>query len=420
MKMPVEPTAAERILALALSGIKRIESGTETLDDFLDFQLGEEAIYRRTLTDLLMHFYRRRRGLERILHTFCNKRPDQDLERVLLVVGAQIMFQSGIAPESAINVAVEYLKKRFDVKVANFGNAVLRRWLCEGESILSKLAPADYLPENILKRWRKRYSKAEVNCLGELFICGRRGVSYRILPGRMVPRESWESVVAKDFASEYEFRHCCGTSGEWEIIYNRLQSGEIYVQDPATSLAPSGLPVVISGRVLELCAAPGGKSLMIAERLCDGSLTTVDNTEKRLDRLRQNLNTYGVSANIICADAKDLTMIDGDFDVVVMDVPCSNTGVFCGRPDALWRFTEADLKRTAMEQWRILKSASTKVAVGGVLLYSTCSLEPEEDENLLADFLRISPGWELVWSRRLLPTPAYDGAYAALLRRCND
>ena len=194
-----------------------------------------------------------------------------------------------------------------------------------------------------------------------------------------------------------------------------LRRGNIYIQDPAASLAPS-LPD-FSGvrRILDLCAAPGGKSLMFAEQMEAGApLEAADRSERRQRLTADNFRRRGLNFPVVTAERHE---VEGVYDLVLADVPCSNTGVFRRRPDALWRFNSSELARILRLQEEILTAAARRVAPGGQLVYSTCSIELEENAHPEERYLSGRPEFRKVSSRQILPSVEADGAYACLLRR---
>ena len=205
------------------------------------------------------------------------------------------------------------------------------------------------------------------------------------------------------------------TKATSQPITAAFRNGEAYVQDPATSLAPSLPDYTQINSALELCAAPGGKTLMLAEKLKRGAkLVAADRSAKRQERTRANCAKYGVAAEVIAAEPRELK---GSFDLVVADVPCGNSGVFRRRPDAMWRYSPERQKELAELQMSILDEAARLVSPGGQLVYSSCSIEPEEDDGLVAAFLRKHGEFRLLKSRLLLPSVVNDGAFAAQLFR---
>jgi 16S rRNA (cytosine967-C5)-methyltransferase len=202
------------------------------------------------------------------------------------------------------------------------------------------------------------------------------------------------------------------------------KEGHFSVQDPSTHEAVKLLDPQPGECVLDACAAPGGKTVLIAEHMQDtGRIVAMDLYRDRLGRLETNIERMGFgSVETLqgnAADAEDLqaAAARGLFDRILLDVPCSNTGVLQRRPDARWRFSEERLRQLVRLQHKLLNSVTTVLAPGGTLVYSTCSLEREENRDLVEAWLREHPGFNCVSSVGLFPPESgTDGIYAAALR----
>ena len=228
-----------------------------------------------------------------------------------------------------------------------------------------------------------------------------------------------DAVSAVRLEPQFDVGNCCFyrcDDGRALINSGLLSDNKIYIQNPATAAASALFDLNGSERVLDLCAAPGGKSLLLAERLGpEGSLVAADRSEKRQELTRDNLCRFGYDYPVVVADALKPTFNPESFDAILLDVPCSNTGVMHRRPDAAWRFTENSLREVVKLQKAILAAAAPLVAPGGQLVYSTCSIEPEENTRQIDDFMQTHPEFKLVKQLQLLPENVYDGAGAALL-----
>jgi 16S rRNA (cytosine967-C5)-methyltransferase len=171
--------------------------------------------------------------------------------------------------------------------------------------------------------------------------------------------------------------------------------------------------------VLDACASPGGKTTYLAELMQNqGRIVATDLFESRVTRLRENLARLGVSiAEPLEHDAMQSGgVLDGTmmFDRILVDAPCSNTGVIRRRVDVRWRLTEEDFIRMPAQQLALLRRTAARLRPGGSLVYSTCSLEPEENENVVGEIVRQMPELALVKTRRALPfLDGIDGAFAA-------
>jgi 16S rRNA (cytosine967-C5)-methyltransferase len=164
--------------------------------------------------------------------------------------------------------------------------------------------------------------------------------------------------------------------------------GAWWVQDAAAVLPARLLGDVRGLRVADLCAAPGGKTAQLAH--AGAHVTAVDRSELRLSRLRENLTRLGLTAETVAADATEWTA--EPFDAALLDAPCSSTGTIRRHPDVPWLKREEDISALALLQRRLLDHAVTLVKPGGTLVYCTCSLEPEEGVDVVADLLQRETG----------------------------
>lgn len=198
-----------------------------------------------------------------------------------------------------------------------------------------------------------------------------------------------------------------------------FRDGWFYVQDPSTLMSVRLLDPRPGESVLDLCAAPGGKTTFIAQlQGGNGSILACDTAPDRLQLLAENSRRLGagqITPQLIGA-TWPLALGVRQFDRVLVDAPCSNTGVLRRRVDLRWRLRVEEIARLRRDQLRLLEMAAPRVAPGGVLVYSTCSLEPEENAQVVQAFLARYHHFRLDTSRELLPFgDGVDGAYAARL-----
>ena len=302
-----------------------------------------------------------------------------------------------------MNVAVDAAKKYHADK---FVNAVLRNFLRTDFPV--EFSAAEILPPAIFRRWKKRFDKETLDKFAELF-AAEPPFTYRVLPG-FEPVENSSAVSA--FGN---FRFATAKAAA-VINSETLGNGGFYIQDPATSFAVTLAAADASKAksVLDLCAAPGGKTLMLGE-LCseECTVTAADISSRRQERTRKNFEVYRRNYRVITAAPENLY---GQYDIIMADMPCSNTGVFRKRPDALWRFNEKDLAEIVNIQHNILAAAAKLLAPGGIIIVSTCSIEPEENLSLVEFLCSAIPGMVCEEMQTLLPDSDHDGAFAARLR----
>jgi 16S rRNA (cytosine967-C5)-methyltransferase len=230
-------------------------------------------------------------------------------------------------------------------------------------------------------------------------------------------------------------------SGQWSHIEPLLKSGKIYLQDPSTCIPVTLLAPQAGEQVLDLCAAPGGKTLLMADLMqskpgsaaaataaSPGRIVAVDLPSQRIDRLKENLSRVtGIEVALVQADAlENLTMVlrehrlPDEYSAVLVDVPCSNTGVMRHRVDVKWRLQPTDIKKHAQQQLSLLHAAARLVGVGGRLVYSTCSVAAEENEQVVQAFLASQAGGPFTLEKTVLSYPwtsGHDGGGSFLLSK---
>jgi 16S rRNA (cytosine967-C5)-methyltransferase len=231
----------------------------------------------------------------------------------------------------------------------------------------------------------------------------------------------WNNLPAESYYRPNLLNLPPSGSPEPESAKEAVENGHYYVTDPSTTHAPELLAPKPGEIVLDACAAPGGKAIHLAGLMRnEGRLICMDSNEKRLPRLNENLERCGVKiAEVSCHDwtkAPPEELLEA-CDAILLDVPCSNTGVLRRRVDARWRIQKIDLEKLLVIQNQILEQAIKCLKPGGRLLYSTCSIDPEENIDLVTQFLKRHPAFSLEKSDQFLPfKDQSDGAFAALLR----
>jgi len=198
----------------------------------------------------------------------------------------------------------------------------------------------------------------------------------------------------------------------------------VAIHDPATAMAVDLLDPQPGERVLDACASPGGKTALIADRTGSaGHIVACDVHADRIALLQDTLTRLKLpDVEVVKADLRKHglpePLIQEPFDGILLDVPCSNTGVLRRRPDARWRFDPDRLGRTVALQRALLDRMAALLTPGGRLVYSTCSLEPEENEEQIAQWLQEHPEFRQRESRSCFPPETQtDGAFAAVLER---
>lgn len=404
---------SEKILTAAASALREWYGGAVTLDDCVEHVRAAEPEAARSVASILFEYFRHKELVDSLLMRSVSRGIKPELKMIALCALTQALFQTAIAGESAVNIAVDVVKRSRKHRMASgFMNAVLRNALRSAGK--GPFEPS--FPPEIRRRWEARFGREAT--AQAVAACGvNPPLTFRLRSGEL-PAELAESVPAElDFADGFRFFEC--SDPEKLFASDAFRNGAIYIQDPATAMSVSLCRPAIRGCVLDSCAAPGGKTVMLFDA-CGGNaeFTAADRSAARLKPMRENFTRLGLeSVKTAEADAVHPPFEAASFDLVFLDVPCSNTGVPRRRPDALRRFNAKRLNEVAALQKQILNAQIRLVKPGGHLLYSTCSVEAEEDEQQVASFLAAHPECELISQRRLLPALRHDGAFAALIRK---
>ena len=392
---------------------------------------------RRWVHQLVYGVMRLRGRVDHILdhHLHAGTRGVSPLLLDLLRLGAyELLHMGGTPAYAAISQAVDQARGRGGRGAASLVNAVLRGVSRGGEDPAifpdRESDPEGYLatwgshPRWMVKRWLERWDAEEVGALVEF--------NNGIPPVYLRPVGASPGEVARILAREGTGVRAVGEGTEClELpagtdIKETLATLPAIVQDPGASLVAAYAAPGPNDVVADLCAAPGGKALAFVGR--PARLIAADPSVPRLRVLRDNASRLNVRVGIVAARAQapPLTSVD----IVLLDVPCTGTGTLRRHPDARWRLTPDDLDSMAGLQDEILDGGATIVPKGGLLVYSTCSLEPEENQERVRSFVKKHPGYRLegvstVGDRyrqgeflAVLPQrTGFDGAFAARLRR---
>jgi 16S rRNA (cytosine967-C5)-methyltransferase len=341
----------------------------------------------------------------------------------------QIFWLDRIPPHAAVHETVEQAKRSGYVSQSGFINAVLRAYLREFDEVKKILADMKISqpalgwshPEWLVERWRKNFGDEKTRALLEWNNTPpktfARVNTLKTDAAKLVERWREENV-------EYDFctRDWTGENLAFELkshpplnSLGSFRAGGFYLQDPSTLLAPVLLDAQPGETILDLCAAPGGKATFIAQQINnEGKIIAHDSFADRLKLIRENCTRLGVT----CATATATFNFEpATFDRILVDAPCSNTGVMRRRVDLRWLIQPAEIERLRATQLVLLNQAATVLKPGGVIVYSTCSLEPEENSEVVKEFLAANAGFKLETERQLLPfADNVDGAYVARLK----
>jgi len=352
---------------------------------------------RAFVQDVLYTAIRRLRTLRLILGRFVRKWPKGELEALLYVGAAQIIFMKNVPDFAAVNETVAAAKQCDNPRIAKAVNAVLRNLIrkrSEIETMLGTLSTEEResFPTELVRRWNAAFGEEATAKMCSLY---------------NIPAETY--IARKD--------------GSFTVLERGVKvedvpgyaDGDFIIQDPATSHAVELLDIKTGTRVLDACAAPGGKTVQAAWR--GANVVACEINPRRRCVLQENISRTRVAVEVI--SSLDEACARAPFDVVLVDAPCSNTGVFRRRPDARWNWSRGKLDELVALQCAILDKVSGLVRSGGKIVYSTCSVETEENIRQVESF--VSRRQDFVLGRIVQSLPfetGHDGAFAAeILRR---
>lgn len=355
----------------------------------------------------------------------------------ILRLGAyQILYMDGVPGYAAVSETVDQVRAAVGAKPAGFANAVLRKVLSVGdgagefpdvdEDPVGYFAAWGSHPEWLVRRWLDRWPVEEVRRLVE---ANNRRPDVFVVPLDMTPEDALERLQESGIGATVVGRGTgCLRLDESGGVGDVLRViGPAIVQDPAANLVARYADVPPGTIVADLCAAPGGKILALSGG--PAKLLASDRSESRIEMVKENARRTGRRLMPVVADA--LYPPFRPVDAVLLDVPCSGTGTLCRHPDARWRLRRETIDELAGLQRRMLAAGADVVAPGGLLVYSTCTLEVEENEAMVGAFLDERPDFRLEASGsipeecmdgagHLSVTPqgyGFDGAFAARMRR---
>lgn len=404
----------------ALHLLDRWEEHKIPIDDLLtglDASLSDDRD-RRFARQLVMGTLRWRLRLDWIVGHF-SRRPVDELEpRVLNILRMgilQISVLDRVPERAAIHTSVELAKRQGARSASGLINAILRSFQREPNRVQFPNPNSESLrylslhyshPEWLVERWILRWGVGNT----ERILASNNEQAPLWL--RLNPLRSTSEMLCSELrleGGEYDYFRAL----EPRQVFNSsaYRKGYFQIQDPSAGLAVTLLDPKPNERILDVCSAPGGKTTQIAERIRDkGLVVAADLSHMRLRRLRENAQRLGLqSIHPItwdgCTESGEL------FDRVLVDAPCSGTGILGRHPDARWNRAPEQFPTLVDRQQSILKAAFAQLRPGGTLVYSTCSLEEIENEAVVEHFVSNTPGAHIEEAQRSIPDDARAGRY---------
>lgn len=426
----------EKPREIAARVLRRHAAGEGWIETLLDQALARadlSAVDRALVHELTCGVVRWQATLDWLIAQRARGRTQKPSLQILLRLGLyQIFWLDRIPDYAAVNETVELTKRSAFGGQAGFVNALLRGCLRQRPAIereLSDLRAREPClgyshPRWLCERWEKRWGREKLAALLE----------WNNAPAPVYARVNTLKTTAEKLAAQFQSE---GVRGEprtfdWTgegVVFEleshppldtlpSFQQGLFYVQDPSTLLAVHELDPGPGESVLDRCAAPGGKTTFLAQLMRNkGSVLALDSDLGRCALIRQNCARLGVA----CVEVSPVLKPASEgrrrrFDRVLVDAPCSNTGVIRRRVDLRWRIQSSEIDRLRELQLDLLRRAATRLNPRGTLVYSTCSLEPEENAEVVKTFLMESKQVRLEKERELWPfRDGVDGVYVAKL-----
>jgi 16S rRNA (cytosine967-C5)-methyltransferase len=423
--VPLVPLSRSANLDLALyaagDAIAQVRAGRSLSDALAGAEAGSSL---RAATQDLAYGTLRNLGLLDALLAELLRKPVKPALHALLLAALYQLRARPRASHTTVDQAVRAVS-RLEPAATGLANAVLRNYLREADALLARCA-SDIAHYSYPQWWIDRVRTAWPQCWESVLNAGN-------LHPPMSLRVNRRRLPAEQYLAKLGERGIKGDIvGEQAILLERpvpieslpgFAAGEVSVQDAGAQLAAAFLDVRPGMRVLDACAAPGGKAGHILE-LADCALTALDSDPARVPRINDNLTRLGFSARVACADCcTPARWSDGSlFERILLDAPCTASGVVKRHPDIKWLRRDRDIAQLAVTQGRMLDALWQQLAAGGKLLYATCSVFPQENAQTVESFLARSDGGRRLplvglEGGQLLPDARHDGFFYALLEK---
>jgi 16S rRNA (cytosine967-C5)-methyltransferase len=412
---------------IAVRILQKRERGEDFVESIAEKELAAANLSpqdRGLAIELAYGCIRNMRALDFLIDRKTQRRQQKPALQILLRLGLyQLFFLDRVPEHAAVHETVELAKRLGFGPQCGFINAVLRGYVrerAETEKLLRELestnpAIAYSHPDWLWNRWSQRWGADNARALFKINNTPppvfARANTLRGAIDELT--RAWQTEGVDFKARQFDW-----TPLVFELLNHpplaslpSFQKGLFYVQDPSTLLASKELGARPGETILDMCAAPGGKTTYIAQLTSNqATIVAEDIQPPRLALVKENATRLGAKIDIGSAAA------DKKFDRILIDAPCSNTGVLRRRVDLRWRINESEISRLAATQFKLLETAAARLKPAGAIVYSTCSLEREENQNLVQHFLSSHAEFRLDVERELIPfRDGVDGAYVARL-----
>lgn len=429
--------SSEKPREIAVRALQRHEKSSFYTEDILQDELARASLShldRGLAQELTYGVVRWKATLDWLIDRKVRGRTQKLVLRILLRMGLyQIFWLDRIPNHAAVHETVEMAKRLGFGPQSGFLNAILRGYLREQdqtERLLKDLKESQPSlafshPEWFCARWENRWGKDQMvkllewnNTPPSIFA---RVNTLKTDPGQLLAQWRNEGVDYDFFQRDWTGENLVFELKAFPPLLDlpSFVQGFFYIQDPSTLLAVRELDPQPGERVLDLCAAPGGKTTFIAQKTQNnGRIVAEDLEAGRLELLGQNCGRLGVTCVETRLPSPMGPQTSDLFDRALVDAPCSNTGVIRRRVDLRWRIRREEIDRLRTTQLALLRRAAMQLRPKGTLVYSTCSLEPEENRGVAQAFLEAHGDFRLERERELIPfVDGVDGAYVAVFTK---
>ena len=420
----------QRLATAAVSAVREGRSLTAVLGALWPRHPQLTSQQRAAITDLSYGSLRFAGTLEAVLDQLLKKPLRDEPVRWLLLVALYQLIHTRAAPYAIVDHAVQCAARVGAPHAAGLVNAVLRHFLRGREAVLGKAAQTEEGRYSYPQWWIDRVRAQYPRQFAAMLDAGNRHPPFtlRVNP-RRITRDGYLALLdSHDISATAAGAHAVTLARALPVDQvPGFAQGMVSVQDAAAQLAAPMLDAHSGMRVLDACAAPGGKTGHLLE-LADVELVALDSDSERLARVRQNLDRLGLGATLVHADARDTRWHDGPaFDRILADVPCTASGVVRRHPDIKWLRRASDIAQFVSQQRQLLDALWPLLASDGKLLYTTCSVFQEENSQQIAEFLGRHPDARRLPiaeattggtpEGQLLPDNEHDGFFYALLQK---
>jgi 16S rRNA (cytosine967-C5)-methyltransferase len=365
--------------------------------------------------ELVLGTLRRQIFLDEVIRHLAGKKKLDIEVRIALRLGLyQIGYLDRVPPHAAINECVNLVVRARKVSAKGFVNAILRRaslgfpTLDPSDAIEATAIESSH-PKWLVEKWTSDFGPeraAEICKANNQVIPPAFRMTERFYAKFGRDKRSAETVAsalgisATDVRASTTIGGCFYADRISQEIHSAAEAGLIYFQDAGSQLVAAATTIPENGRFLDLCASPGGKVTSITSDLGKSAalIVAADLSSPRVSNLMLNCERQGLSViKIMQIDAtRDLPFVPGSFDMVLVDAPCTGTGTIRHNPEIRYRVSADDISTKQSKQRAILESASKAIRAGGSLIYATCSLEQEENEDVAEDFVARNPEFVVV------------------------